>query len=143
MKKVLILFAFLFSATVFSQTAYNGGGDQKISAGVNPLGNRNSLKLTYDYGLSEPFSIGGGLSLITGGKYKEDFYIYARGDFHFASYLEIPRQWDLYTGVELGAIGSETFNIGFHIAARYAVTNTIAVFTELGSNGAIGVSFNL
>ncbi|WP_196886901.1 hypothetical protein [Aureivirga sp. CE67] len=143
MRKFILLLVMLVSVTAFSQTAYKGQGDQKISAGVNPLGNRNSLKLTYDYGISEPFSIGAGVSLITGGKYSEDFYIYARGDFHFASYLEIPRQWDLYTGAELGAIGSETFNIGFHIAARYAITNSIAVYTELGSNGAIGVSFSL
>lgn len=143
MRKLIFLFVMLVSATAFSQSAYEGQGDQKISVGVNPLGSRNSLKLTYDYGLSEPFSIGGGISLITGGKYKEDFYIYARGDFHFARYLEIPRQWDIYTGVELGAIGSETFNIGFHVAARYAITNSLAIFTELGSNGAIGVSFSL
>ncbi len=143
MKKILVLFILFISTTVFSQTAYHGAGDQKISVGVNPLGSRNSLKLTYDYGLSDPFSIGGGFSLITGGKYKDDFYIYARGDFHFANFLAIPKQWDLYSGLELGAIGSDTFNVGFHIAARYTVTNTIAIFTELGNNGTIGVSFNL
>lgn len=138
----IILFLVLVSAVVKAQN-YTGQGDQKLQAGFTFYGYGTGIKVSYDYGLDESFSIGAGANFFNSGTYSSGFFIFGRGDYHFQEIIDLPEELDVYVGAELGLIGNSNFGIGGHFGARYAFTNSFAAFLEVGSNGAIGISLNL
>jgi len=144
MKKTLIISALLFFATSMLQAQnYTGQNDQKVQVGFTFYGHGTGIKATYDYGLNDNFSIGAGVNFFNTGTYSSGFFIFGRGDYHFAQALNAPDELDLYLGAELGLLGDSDFGIGGHLGARYNFSNTISGFLEVGSNGAIGIAFNL
>lgn len=121
---------------------FSGNGDQKLQAGFNFYGHGTGIKATYDYGVSEQFSVGGGAVFYNTGNYNSKFFLFGRGDFHFAEALEAPDELDVYLGLELGLIGDGELGLGGHLGARYTLNNTLSVFAEVGNNGALGVALN-
>jgi hypothetical protein len=141
-KKVLFLMAFIVMTSVYSQN-FLGKGDQKLQAGFNFYGNGSGIKATYDYGLNDMFSIGIGGVFYNSGTYDSKFFLFGRGDFHFAEALEVTSKLDLYLGVELGLVGDGELGLGGHLGARYLISNSVSIFAEVGNNGALGIAVNL
>ena len=71
MKKLFLALLFAgFSQTAFSQ-AWNGQGDQKVQIGLSGWGYGTGITGTYDYGISNLISVGGGANFYFDG-YKDD-----------------------------------------------------------------------
>ncbi len=143
MKKILLSISLLLASSLMFAQTYSGRGDQKIQAGFTFYGYGTGIKATYDYGLNDNFSVGGGANFFNSGVYSSGFFIFGRGDYHFAATLNAPEELDLYLGAELGLIGNSNFGIGGHLGARYGFSNALAAFIEIGSNGAVGIALNL
>lgn len=132
---------FIMSQLAFSQ-AWSGAGDQKVQAGISAWGNGTGITGTYDYGLSNLVSVGGGLNLYFDGGNDDDFFVFGRVNFHLQDFLNLPDKWDIYPGASVGILGN-TFGLGVHLGARYYFTDKIGAFVEAGNNGSIGISINL
>jgi len=144
MKNIFIISALLLLTTsTLKAQNFTGKNDQKIQVGFTFYGHGTGLKATYDYGLNDNFSIGAGANFFNTGIYSSGFFIFGRGDYHFAQAVNAPDELDLYLGAELGLLGHSDFGIGGHLGARYNFSNSISGFLEVGSNGAIGIAFNL
>ncbi len=133
----------IFLITIGSQAqSYKGKGDHKINVGYDLYGLGNGIKATYDLGLSKTFSLGvGGTYFLSNSD--EDYFIYLRAGYHFGDIFDLPRQLDIYPGVELGYVSTENIGIAGYIGVRYFFTKKIGIFAEIGNNGTIGLSFNL
>lgn len=146
MKKLLLVLLFSgFSQSAFSQ-AWNGQGDQKVQIGLSGWGNGTGITGTYDYGITDLISLGGGANIYFD-NYKDDnkknnFFVFGRANFHLQSILDLPEKWDIYPGVDVGVLGN-TFGLGAHIGARYFFNDKFGAFIEAGNNGSLGVSINL
>jgi hypothetical protein len=143
MKKTIILVLFIIGGFSVNAQNFSGKGDQKLSAGFNFYGHGTGIKATYDYGLSDKFSIGIGGVFFNTGTYDSKFFVFGRGDYHFADAINAPEKLDLYLGAELGLLGDNEFGIGGHIGARYNISNNLSLFIEAGNNGAVGVAIDL
>ena len=132
---------FLLTMNLTAQS-YKGKGDSKINLSYDFYGLGNGVKVAYDLGLSKTFSIGiGGTYFINNSD--EDYFVYLRTSYHFGDLLDLPRQLDIYPGVELGYLSTENIGIAGYIGVRYFITKKFGVFTEIGNNGTIGLSINL
>lgn len=146
MKKFLIACTFALLGTTASAQAWNGTGDQKVQVGLSAWGNGTGLTGTYDYGITDLFSVGGGANIYFSG-YKDNdksnnFFIFGRFNAHLQNVLNMESKWDIYPGLDLGVIGN-TFGLGAHIGARYFFNDKFGAFVEIGNNGSIGLSINL
>lgn len=146
MKKLFFVLMMGFLGTAANAQAYTGKGDQKIQLGMSAWGYGTGVTGTYDYGLNKLLSVGAGLNAYFG-DYKDNdkdnrVFVFGRLNFHLQEALDLPSQWDIYPGVDIGVLGKD-FGIGAHIGARYFFTEKVGVFAEVGNNGSIGVSFNL
>ena len=144
MKKLLLTLG-LFAGVLSYAQAWTGKGDQKVQVGFNAWGNGTGLTGTYDYGLSRIVSIGAGANVYFSG-YKDgnkdnNFFIFGRANFHLQEPLGLPKNWDIYPGLDLGLLGSD-FGLGAHVGVRYFFNNNVGVYLEAGNNGSVGVSFN-
>ena len=143
MKKLVTLLSFaLFGQLAFAQ-AWEGAGDQKVQIGISGWGNGTGITGTYDYGITDLISLGGGANIYFN-DYDDDnnFFIFGRVNFHLRDLLELPPQWDIYPGLDVGVLGN-TFGLGAHIGARYFFNDKFGAFIEAGNNGSLGISINL
>lgn len=144
-KLVFMMMIFFFGATANAQ-AWTGKGDQKVQLGLSAWGYGTGITGTYDYGLNKLISVGAGLNGYFSNYKNNDkdnrVFVFGRLNFHLQEALNLPAKWDIYPGVDVGAVGKD-FGIGAHIGARYFFTERIGVFAEVGNNGSLGVSFNL
>lgn len=145
MKKLVFMMVAMLTGAFANAQAYTGKGDQKVNLGLNAYGYGTGITATYDYGLNELISVGGGANAYFDG-YKDNnkdnrVFVFGRVNFHLSEALELPEKLDIYPGVNLGVLGKD-FGIGAHIGARYFFTEKIGVFAEVGNNGSLGVSFN-
>lgn len=134
------------AGTAAHAQAFTGKGDQKVNLGLSAWGYGTGVTATYDYGLNQLLSVGGGVNAYFDG-YKDNdkdnrVFIFGRLNFHLNDALDLPAKLDIYPGIDLGVIGRDV-GIGAHIGARYFFTNKVGVFAEIGNNGSLGVSFNL
>jgi hypothetical protein len=142
MKKIIMIVFLLGIGNIQAQN-YSGEGDQRIQVGTSFYGYGNGIKATYDYGLTDLFSVGGGVTFIFNGNYQNDFFIYGRGDVHLNNALNLPENMDLYPGLELGLLTSNSFGLHGHIGFRYLFSDNLGAFIELGTNGSVGLVFKL
>ncbi len=146
MKKILIAASvLLFSNLSFAQ-AWEGNGDQKVQFGLSAWGNGTGITGTYDYGISNMLSVGGGANIYFS-NYKDNdknnnFFIFGRLNVHLQDALGLEDRWDIYPGLDVGIIRN-TFGLGAHIGARYFFNDKFGAFVEIGNNGSVGVSINL
>lgn len=147
MKKLVLACAFLFAGQLAYSQAWSGKGDQKIQVGFNGWGYGTGITATYDYGLSKIISLGAGANFYfdhSDAKYHDDnFGVFGRLNFHLQQPLNLPSNWDIYPGIDLGVLGKHGTYFGAHIGARYFFNNNVGIFIEAGNNGSLGVSFNL
>lgn len=141
--KKLTLITCLLLGTVFAQAqSYDGKGDQKLNIGYEAYGYGTGIKATYDYGLSELFSVGAGANAYFN-EGENDYFIYARTQIHLGIAFDFPCMLDLYPGVELGYLSSEKVGLGAYLGIRYFVSKKVGFFAEIGNNGSVGVSINV
>lgn len=144
MKKLAVGLCLVVSQAFFAQ-AWSGKGDQKAQFGLNGWGNGTGITATYDYGITDLISLGGGANFYFSG-YKKDnkdnnFFVFGRANFHLQEILGLPDQWDVYPGADVGILG-KTFGLGVHLGARYFFNDKFGAFIEAGNNGSLGVSIN-
>lgn len=136
MKKYLLIFALsLFTTAGFAQVD-NYNGAQNLKIGANFFGNNNNLKVAYNYGISEMFSVGTGVYAFN------DSYAFVRGDFHLGALVSLPTNLGVYAAIELGVIGIDFLNFDPQLGVAYAISNSIDLYLEVGNTGTVGVSFN-
>ena len=139
------MLALVFTGTMMSAQVWTGKGDQKINFGLNVWGNGTGIVATYDYGLNNLISVGGGINAYFG-NYKDNdkdnkAFVFGRLNFHLKDILNIHEKLDIYPGIDVGVLGKE-FGIGAHVGARYLITDRIGAFAEVGNNGSFGVSYS-
>jgi len=141
--KTLRIFIILFSlAQILHSQSYDGKGDHKINIGYNLYGNGNGIRATYDYGLSDFFSIGAGASYFFDND-DDDYYLFARTQLHLAHLLDLPSKFDIYPGVEVGYLSGNDIGFGAFVGFRYFFNNKFGIYTEIGNIGSVGLSLNL
>ncbi|OXA79251.1 hypothetical protein B0A58_03835 [Flavobacterium branchiophilum NBRC 15030 = ATCC 35035] len=160
MKKFMYFGLFLMSSgSIFAQSPLEKGGLQ-INAGFGTSSWGTPVYAGLDYGLMENITIGGEVSYRSktdnGFKYSA-LGIVANGNYHFNELLQIPSQWDLYGGANLGYynwtsnITNSNYNsgleLGLQVGGRYFFNDKFGVNLELGgggvSGGKIGVTYKL
>lgn len=144
-KALYLFFTVFFTQTLFSQQAWKGAGDQKIHAGITGWGYGTGLAATYDYGITDRISLGGGANFYfenNSAKKNDKFFIFGRVNYHLNEVLGIPDRWDVYPGADIGIIGN-TFGLGVHLGARYFINDKFGVYLEAGNNGSLGLSINI
>lgn len=166
MKKFLLFAAFAcISATSFSQNSLRTGNSQlNFGVGLSDWG--VPLYLGFDHAVSNDVTLGGELSYRS---YRESMnHIYydhsiagisGNANYHFNNLLDIPRNWDLYAGLNLGFYvwsspdaydGTHTSGLGLgaQIGGRYFISRKVGINLEFGggnafSNGKVGLTVKL
>ena len=139
MKKLIVVFLFLFYVNTTQAQSYDGKGDSKINVGYNIYGYGNGLKATYSYGLSDLFSLGAGITYYFNNDVN-DYFLYARAGVHLGPLMDLPKKLDIYPGIALGYLSSQNVGLAGFLGIRYFLSDRIGIYTELGSYGAIGLS---
>ena len=142
MKKIIITLCILLGAISIHAQSYDGKGDSKLNIGYEAYGYGNGVKATYDYGLSDLFSVGAGASAYFNDG-ENDYFIYARTHVHLGIAFDLGCNFDIYPGLELGYLSSEKIGLGGYIGFRYFITKKMGIFAELGNNGSVGLTFNV
>lgn len=119
--------------------SFNGKGDSKINVGYNIYGYGNGINASYNYGLNDQFSIGAGGSYYFDNE-ENDYFLFARANFHLGPLMDLPRKLDIYPGVEFGYLSSENIGLAAYIGVRYFFTDRLGVYAEIGSSGSVGMS---
>ena len=138
--KILLMgvLTLLFVFETESQS-FNGKGDSKINVGYNIYGYGNGINASYNYGLNDQFSIGAGGSYYFDNE-ENDYFLFARANFHLGPLMDLPRKLDIYPGVEFGYLSSENIGLAAYIGVRYFFTDRLGVYAEIGSSGSVGMS---
>lgn len=137
----IILSSILFIGSFAFAQSYKGNGDFKVQAGFVGWGYGAGLTGVVDYGLTNLFSAGAGVELYFG-ESSNNFYLFGRGDLHLQKVLDLPREMDLYPGIDLGLNG-KGLGLGGHLGIRYYFTDKIGAYAEIGSRGGLGISIKL
>lgn len=139
MKNLLLTIGLLAGVLSYAQ-AWTGAGDQKAQAGLNVWGFGTGPTATYDYGLSNLISVGGGANVYFN-EDEDNPFIFGRIGFHLQEALALPSEIDVYPGVNVGMAG-RNFGLGVYLGARYFFTENWGAFIEAGNNGSFGVSYS-
>ena len=142
MKKLLITLFILLGAVSMKAQSYDGKGDSKINVGYEAYGFGTGIRATYDYGLTDLFSIGAGASAYFNDD-ENDYFIFARTQVHLGIAFDMSSKFDMYPGIEIGYLSSEKIGVGGYIGFRYYITKKMGLFAELGNNGSVGITFNV
>ncbi|MDR1877813.1 MAG: hypothetical protein LBQ84_09345 [Flavobacteriaceae bacterium] len=120
---------------------FKGTNDQKVQLGLNVFGYGTGVTGSYDYGLMDWLSIGGGGDFYW--SYDDDkFFVYGRVNFHLGDVIGLPLNMDIYPGLNIGA-RTEGFGMTAHLGYRYFFNDRVGAFVEVGNQGALGFSINL
>jgi len=174
MKKIVVLASLLcFSIVSYSQSPIGKNGKQ-FNAGLGLTGSGVPVYIGLDFGVHPDITLGVEMSY----KSYNDDYSYWDGhnnvhasahhniiglsgnmNYHFNTILEIPRNWDLYAGLNVGywvwtspnnysGSGNSGLGLGLQIGGRYYFNNKIGINLEIGgpmsgAGGKIGVSIKI
>jgi hypothetical protein len=149
MKKLLLLALgiFILTCTGFAQSPIGQGGKQ-LNLGVGLFDSGVPVYAGMDFGIHPDITVGGQIALDLGFDY---FSISGRGDYHFNTLLEIPRDWDFYAGLSLGFLAgidndyNSDLDLGIQVGGRYYWSTDWGINLEFGggnnlSGGRFGVS---
>ncbi|MDY0151431.1 MAG: outer membrane beta-barrel protein [Candidatus Cloacimonas sp.] len=166
MKKVLLTLVLVIAVmAIFAQNPVRKGQAQ-INAGVGLSSWGIPVYVGFDYGIHKDFTMGAEVSYRS---YRHEWHnhdydhtvtgISGNLNYHFNHILEIPRNWDLYAGLNLGFYvwnspedyhGDNTSGLGLgaQLGGRFYFTDAVGVNLEVGGNnafsgGKLGLSFKL
>jgi len=159
MKKIsVIAIAFLLSSDVYSQYKL-GVGDAQLNAGVGLSTQWGSpVYVGFDYGVHKYISVGAEASYRSYWDRWHDrqntLALLGNGNFHFSGLLDIPDEWDIYMGLNLGGYynssstgkSSAGVGIGAQFGGRYYFTDNFGINLEVGGGtifdwGKVGISY--
>jgi hypothetical protein len=140
MKKLSLLLAVLFISSAMFAQSYDGKGDKKINFGYEFYGFGNGVTASFDYGISDLFSVG------LGGSYyfsndDNDYYIFARTAIHLGELLDFNEKFDIYPGVDIGYLQRNDIGFGGYLGFRFFFTESFGIFAEFGNTGKAGLSY--
>ncbi len=150
MKYLLTCLALAVSVISLAQSPIGQGGSQ-FNFGLGLYSDGIPVYAGYDYGIHPDITLGAQVGLDLGFDY---FAFSGRGDYHFNTLLEIPRDWDFYAGLSAGFITgidddfSSGVDLGIQVGGRYYWNTDWAFNLEFGggnnlSGGRFGVSRRL
>lgn len=142
MKKLITTVLVLTACVSLSAQSYEGKGDSKMNLGYEIYGIGPGIKASFDYGLSDLFSVGAGASYYFDNE-EQDYFIYGRTNIHLGIVWDLPRQLDLYPGLELGFKSSSEVGFTGYLGVRYCITKKLSLFAEIGNHGAAGLSIDV
>jgi len=166
MKKLLLFIAFaLVSGVAFSQSPLSKGRSQ-LNVGVGLTGWGVPVYLGFDYGASRDLTVGAEMSYRSynenwkSNRYRHNIIgLSGNVNYHFNTVLNIPRNWDLYAGLNLGFYvwsSPDSYDgdhrtglgLGAQVGGRYYFNDKIGVNLEFGggnafSGGKFGLTFKL
>ena len=169
MKKALITLVFLVAATAMFAQAPIGIGQAQINAGFGFSSWGLPVYGGVDFGVHKDITVGGELSFRSySDNWGIDNYSYrhtiiglsANGNYHFNTILNIPEEWDVYAGANLGyyiwhtndsnykGSGSSGLGLGIQVGGRYYFNDKFGINLEFGSGnsfsgGKVGISIRL
>lgn len=168
MKKINILttvFLMWISMVTFAQSPLPVGKSQlNVGVGLSEWG--VPVYLGIDHSVHKDITLGGEFSYRSyREKWDSDYYRHnimgfsGNGNYHFNSVFNIPRNWDLYAGLNAGFFvwsspstygGSHSSGLGLgaQVGARYYFNNSLGINLEVGSGnafsgGKLGLTFKL
>ncbi len=151
MKRIKLLFVFLLVSFLgFAQNkAPLSVGEKQVNFGAG-FGNGFPVYGSIDFSVHNDITIGPEIGFDLSGL---DYITFAgRGDYHWNTLLEIPSEWDFYSGLNLGFLvgvnnytGSDGLYLGMQVGGRYYWDKMWAVNLEIGGGminygGRFGVS---
>lgn len=161
MKRILLLLAFTSAlSSGFAQSPIGDGGKQ-VNFGVGLYSRSLPLYLGMDFGIHPDITIGPQIGFDL---YLDYLAVSGRGDYHFNSLLDIPRDWDFYAGLNIGFVAffeedyrdrnrpyynnrnrATGLDLGLQIGGRYYWNESWAINLEFGggpyfSGGRFGLS---
>lgn len=164
-KIALVLFLTFASLTCRPQYMLDKGNTQ-LNAGFGFSSWGLPVYVGLDHGVHQDISVGGEFSFRSynrgwgGYHYRHNIFgISVNGNYHFNTLLEIPKEWDLYAGLNVGFYvwsypsdyrGEHVsgLGLGLQLGGRYYFTDKFGLNLELGggnafSSGKIGISYKL
>jgi len=142
MKNLIITLILCVAVVSVQSQSFEGKGDSKLNLGFDFYGYGYGIKVTYDYGLGDVISIGAGSSFYLNND-ENDYYLYFRSNVHLGILLDLPSQFDIYPGIELGYLSRSDIGLSAYIGLKYFFSDKIGIFAEIGTIGALGMSINL
>jgi hypothetical protein len=142
MKNLVFVLVLCLAVSHMQSQSFEGKGDAKVNIGFDVYGNGNGIKAAFDYGLSDLFSVGAGASFYFSND-ENDYFLYLRTNVHLGIVMDLPPKFDIYPGAEIGYLSSNDIGLSGYLGLRYFFTDKIGIFTEIGNNGAIGLSINI
>jgi len=155
MKKIVLTFVIVITASLLSAQNPIDKGQLQLNAGFGFSSWGIPIYAGLDYGVHKDITVGGELSFRTyndnfgGNKYNHTiFSISGNGNYHFNTLLNIPSNWDVYAGLNLGFYfwnsssdypGDQTSGVGLglQVGGRYYFNEKWGINLELGG-GTIG-----
>ncbi len=163
MKKLFLLGCVVLATAIMAsaQSPLETGGKQ-LNAGVGLSGWGVPIYVGLDYGIYENITVGGEISFrsyhdnYSGVKYNHSIIgIMANGNYHFNELLDIPSEWDLYAGLNLGyfiwrsssdytGTGNSGIDLSGQIGGRYFFKKNLALSLEFsGGNSTAGAKLGI
>ena len=159
MKKLFLSVSIIFLAATFAQAQSPlPKGAKQFNARVGLSGWGVPVYVGMDFGVHPDISVGGELSF-RGHRHRHHGVSYrhsiigvaANGNYHFNRLLQIPSNWDLYAGLNLGFYswggddhdddhdhGHSGLDLGAQIGGRYYFTPKVGINLEFGGGLAFG-----
>jgi|APIni6443716594_1056825.scaffolds.fasta_scaffold23565_1 hypothetical protein len=166
-KASLIAILFTLGFLTVNAQAPIGIGQAQINAGLGFSSSGVPLYVGVDFGVHEDITVGGELSFRSyDDSWNETTYnhfmmgIAGNANYHLNTLLELPKEWDVYGGINLGFYfvntsdsgygGTEDsgFGLGAQVGGRYYFNSKYGINLEFGggstfSGGKIGVTIRL
>lgn len=148
MKRIFFLItALIFSTYSFAQSPVGNGGKQ-LNFGLGLYGDYLPLYVSMDFGVHPDITVGPQIGFDLGLDY---IAFSGRGDYHFNTLLDLPRDWNVYAGANIGFVAgldnnyTSGLDLGLQIGGRYYWNSTWAFNLEFGggpefTGGRLGVS---
>jgi hypothetical protein len=166
MKKSFLLLVLAIATTGLIAQSPIGKGGKQVNFGTGFSSYGIPVYFGMDFGVHPDITVGFNASYRSysdnwgGSSYNHSVIgLFANGNYHFNTILNIPRQWDFYAGLSLGYYiwnndsaygGSNSSGLGFdaQIGGRYYWSDRWGVNLEFGggnatSGGRVGLSYKL
>lgn len=143
MKKLIGIALFLGIASVAMAQSPIGANGRQLNFGVGLNENHIPLYIGMDFGVHPDITVGGQIGLDLRFDYLS---VSGRGDYHFNSLLNIPRDWDFYAGLNIGFVAGidddyhdDGLDLGAQIGGRYYWNNGWGINLEFGGGSQISL----
>jgi outer membrane immunogenic protein len=163
-KTALIIFLLVGSLSSYAQGSLAEGG-KRLNAGFGFSNYGTPVYVGLDLGITDAITLGPQISYrrygqkFLGTNYNQNLIVISlNGDYHFNSLLELPSEFDVYAGLNIGyyiwsdnnnlngaTFQSSGIGLAAQIGGRYFFSENLAVNLEFGggtaSGGKVGITY--